>query len=68
MRTTIDLDEDLVREAMTLLGVKTKREAVTRSLEALIRQRRRERLRARLGKVDLDLSLEELEAMRRDER
>lgn len=68
MRTTIDLDEDLVREAMALLGVKTKREAVRRSLEALIRQRRRERLRARLGKVDLDLSLEELEAMRRDER
>lgn len=68
MRTTIDLDEDLVREAMALLGVKTKREAVRRSLEALVRQRRRERLRARLGKVDLDLTLEELEAMRQDER
>lgn len=67
MRTTLDLDEELVKEVMALLGVKTKREAVRRSLEALIQQRRRERLRGKLGKVDLDLSLEELEEMRQDE-
>ena len=66
MRTTIDVDEDLLKEAMDLLGAKTKREAVRRSLEALVQERRRERLRAKLGKMDLDLPLHSLEAMRQD--
>ena len=67
MRTTIDLDDKLVKEAMELLGAKTKRAAIQRSLEELIHQRRRERLRAKLGKLHLDLSLHDLETMRRDE-
>lgn len=67
MRTTIDLDDKLVKEAMELLGVKTKRAAIQRSLEELIHQRRRERLRTKLGKLHLDLSLQDLETMRRDE-
>jgi len=67
MRTTVDLDEKLVREAMDLLGVKTKREALRRSLEALIQQSRRERLRTKLGKMGLDLSLQVLEKMRQNE-
>lgn len=68
MRTTIDVDEGLLKEAMVLLGAKTKREAVRRSLEALVQERRRERLRAKLGKVNLDLSLDTLEEMRQDQR
>lgn len=67
MRTTIDLDDKLVKEAMELLGVKTKRAAIQRSLEELIHQRRRERLRAKLGKLRLNLSLKDLERMRQDE-
>ena len=67
MRTTVDLDEELVREVMDLLGVKTKRQAIQRSLEALVKQKKRERLRAKLGNLDLDLSLEELEWMRQHE-
>ena len=64
MRTTVDLDEKLVREVMDLLGVKTKRQAIRRSLEALAQQKKRERLRTKLGNLELDLSLEELEWMR----
>lgn len=67
MRTTIDLDDKLVKEAMELLGIKTKRAAIQRSLEELIHQRRRERLRAKLGKLRLNLSLKDLERMRQDE-
>jgi len=67
MRTTVDLDEELVREVMDLLGVKTKRQAIQRSLEALVQQKKRERLRSKLGNLDLDLSLEELEWMRQHE-
>jgi len=67
VRTTVDLDEELVREVMDLLGVKTKRQAIQRSLEALVKQKKRERLRAKLGNLDLDLSLEELKWMRQHE-
>jgi len=52
---------------MDLLGVKTKRQAIRRSLEALVKQKKRERLRTKLGNLDLDLSLEELEWMRQHE-
>ena len=67
MRTTVDLDEELVREVMDLLGVKTKRQAIQRSLEALVKQKKRERLRTKLGNLDLDLSLEELKWIRQHE-
>ena len=67
VRTTVDLDEELVREVMDLLGVKTKRQAIRRSLEALVQQKKRERLRTKLGNLELDLSLEELEWMRQHE-
>jgi len=67
MRTTVDLDDELIREVMDLLGVKTKRAAIQRSLQELIRQTRRERLRGKLGKLRLDLSFNDLERMRRDE-
>jgi Arc/MetJ family transcription regulator len=53
MRTTVDLDEKLVREVMDLLGVKTKRQAIRRSLEALVQQQKRERLRTKLGNLGL---------------
>jgi len=67
VRTTVDLDEELVREVMDLLGVKTKRQAIQRSLEALVKQKKRERLRTKLGNLDLDLSLEELKWIRQHE-
>ena len=67
MRTTIDLDDDLVKEAMDLLGVKTKRAAIQRSLQEVIRRERRNRLKDRFGSLDLQLTLNDLEKMREDE-
>ena len=67
MRTTVDLDDELVREAMMLLGTRTKRAAIQQSLEELIHQKRRERLRGKLGKLELDLTLNDLARMRQDE-
>jgi len=68
VRTTLDLDEQLILEAMAVLKVNTKREAVNRALEALVRDERRNRLRSRLGHVALGLTMEELHQMRQDER
>jgi hypothetical protein len=56
-----------VEEALKLTQVKTKKELIRLSLSELIRQKRRERLRGRLGKTDIQLTLTDLEKMRRDE-
>jgi Arc/MetJ family transcription regulator len=51
MRTNIEIDDEVMREAQRLLGVKTKREAVDLALrEVVARQRRRGVLDLR-GKV-----------------
>lgn len=56
MRTTVDLDEDLLEEAR-LGHFRTKQETLTASLEELVRKAHRERLRSLAGKVDLDVDL-----------
>jgi Arc/MetJ family transcription regulator len=66
MRTTIDINESLVEKVKKILGVKTKKDAVEYSLEFLIREKQRERLRKKIGKTDLDLTLDELEKMRQE--
>ncbi len=44
MRTNIDLDEELVREAQLLTGITTKKGMVHEALRMLIAERRRQRL------------------------
>jgi Arc/MetJ family transcription regulator len=63
MRTTLDLPDDLLSEAMRLSKVKTKTGAVVLSLQELINRRKIERLRKLKGKLDLDI---DLESLRRD--
>ena len=63
MRTTLDLPDDLLSEAMRLSKVKTKTGAVVLSLQELINRRKIERLRKLKGKLDLDI---DLDSLRRD--
>jgi Arc/MetJ family transcription regulator len=60
MRTTIDLPQDVLREAMEATGAKTKREAVLRALEEMNRRARLARLADELGDSDTFMSYEEL--------
>ena len=53
MRTNIVLDEDLVKEAFSLTGVRTKRELVNLALEELIRSRKKKNLFELAGKLEL---------------
>jgi len=66
-KTTVMLDEELLKRAMQAVKARTKREAIVAGLEALIRDRNRNALREELGSYDLDLTLEELEGLRNDE-
>ncbi|HET9192127.1 MAG TPA: type II toxin-antitoxin system VapB family antitoxin [Vicinamibacterales bacterium] len=58
MRTNIDIDDDLMRQAMRTSGAKTKRAAVEEGLRLLIRTRRQGRLRRLRGKVRWEGDLE----------
>jgi Arc/MetJ family transcription regulator len=57
MRTTLDIPEDLLDEARSLLGFKSKTDTVVLSLRELIRRRRIEELKDLLGKVELDVDV-----------
>ncbi|MDP8256651.1 MAG: type II toxin-antitoxin system VapB family antitoxin [Candidatus Alcyoniella australis] len=63
MRTTVTLDEGLVREVMSVTSAKTKTAAVALALREHVRRKRIEKLRSILGKVDIDaVDLENLRA------
>ena len=49
MKTTVDLDEEMIRLAMELYGVKTKKRIIEMGLRELIRDERRSRLAAAFG-------------------
>jgi Arc/MetJ family transcription regulator len=60
MRTNIDIDDRLMRQAMRSSGARTKRAAVEEGLRLLIKTRRQKGIRRLRGKVtwegDLDAS------------
>jgi len=64
MKTTVVIDEELLREAMEATGAKTKREAIESGLRELVRRKSLKAFREELGSFDLELSLEELERRR----
>ncbi len=67
MRTLIDIDERVLKEALKLTQAKTKKEVVNLSLRELVRRKRIQRLKSKLGRLDLDLDLEKLERMREND-
>jgi hypothetical protein len=60
MRTTLDLPEDLVEEAMKATNIKTKTKVIVAALEQLIRRSKIAEIKNYKGKVDLDIDLNEL--------
>lgn len=64
-RTTVDLDEKLMEDAMRVTELPTKKAVIEEALRELVNARRRERLIARLGSGDMDMTLEELLEWRR---
>ena len=66
-KTTVLIDERLLKQAMQAVGAKTKREAIKAGLEVLVRRYHRESLQKELGTYDLDLNLEELDRLRNAE-
>jgi Arc/MetJ family transcription regulator len=51
MRTTLNLDEELVRQALQATGAKTKTEVIELGLRSLLEREARRRLKALYGKI-----------------
>ncbi len=60
MRTNIDIDDDLMADALKASGCKTKKAAVEEGLRLLVRTRKQGRLRALRGKLRWEGSLDDL--------
>ncbi len=58
MRTTLDLPEELLNEAMKAARIKTKTKVIITALEELIRKSKISELKDFKGKVDLDIDLD----------
>ena len=59
MRTNIEIDDALIREAMEISGLKTKRAAVEEGLRLLIKFKRQGEVKALFGQVRWEGNLDE---------
>jgi Arc/MetJ family transcription regulator len=66
VKTTIDIPEEELREAMRHTGARTKREAVVTALSEFNRRHRLQRLVASFGTLDQLMTQEELGRMREE--
>lgn len=57
MRTTLDVPADLLDEARTALGFKSKTDTVVLALRELVRRRRLDELKALMGRVHLEIDV-----------
>lgn len=60
MRTTLDLPEKLIHDAMKATHAETKTAVIVQALEELVRKSKLSKLKQYKGQIDLDINLEEL--------
>lgn len=58
MRTTLDLPEDLLQEALAVTHAKNRTQVIIIALEELIRRHRISQIKRYKGKLDLGIDLE----------
>ncbi len=64
MRTTLDLDPELLEEARRELNGKSKKAVIEEALRELIAVRRRKQAADMIGKFEIDLTPEDLRKLR----
>jgi Arc/MetJ family transcription regulator len=60
MRTNIDIDEELIQEAMKLTGTTTKKAAVEEALKRIVSLKKQEKLKELRGKLKWEGNLDEM--------
>ncbi|TVL94578.1 MAG: DUF2191 domain-containing protein [Candidatus Brocadia sp. BL1] len=67
MRTTIDIDDELLKEVMEKSGAKSKKSAIVTAMKDYLRLKRREELKSLIGNFDeFNLDLKDLRKMRNE--
>jgi len=65
MRTTIDVNNDLINEVIKKAGVKTKKSAIETALKDYLKYKKIEELKGLIGNYDtFNLTLDDLKKMR----
>lgn len=67
MKTTVDIPEDALREAIRLTKAKTKKQAIVTAILEFNRRRKLDWIRGQLGTFEDVFTRDELRQMRRDE-
>jgi Arc/MetJ family transcription regulator len=62
-KTTVLIDDELLQAAMEASGAKSKKAAIEKGLQALIRVHHQEEFRKDLGTFDIALTVDELEML-----
>ena len=65
MRTLVDINENVLKEAMEVAETTTKKETITLALEELIKSRLRQRLKSMAGSGVIGTGLSDLRILRR---
>ncbi|MEP1306843.1 MAG: type II toxin-antitoxin system VapB family antitoxin [Balneola sp.] len=60
MRTTLDIPEKLIGEAMEVTGSKTKSQLIKNALKAQINEAKRKKLITLKGSIDMNIDLDSL--------
>jgi hypothetical protein len=63
MRTTLDLDEKLIRQLMNVTAAKTRTDAIHQAAAELIRRKKLDQLKSLSGTIHLDLDWKRMEAV-----
>lgn len=63
MRTTINVDEEIIRDLMCFTDAKTKTEAVNHAITEWVRRKRIDLLRAKRGKIAWKGNLDEMRSL-----
>ena len=60
MRTTLDIPEDLLSEAMKVTQARTKTEVIKFALENIIRKNKLQKLKSYRGELEIEINLDVL--------
>lgn len=64
MKTLVDINEDMLKEAMKVSGARTKKEAITLALEELVKSGLRQKLKGLAGSEIMATKISDLKRMR----
>ena len=65
VKTLVDIDESVLKEAMGAAGASSKKETIMLALEELIKSRLRQQIQSKMGSGILRTSLSDLRKIRR---